>query len=178
VNQAAINYHFGSKENLYKEALRSNFAHITALDETAPTLPLPALGTSEIADFMQVLMRPAILPEALQLHSRLLAWEMISPSGLLEGLLSDELGQHLQRVATPLRQYLPEQAPEEQLTLTVMWLLSQGLFFHQVRNIFARRHPDCVIDEGFMDNVSRYLGQLALGGLKNLKAVPFSPAGQ
>ena len=81
VNQAAINYHFGGKDGLYREVLR---AAIRALTEHQLSHAQETKGMSRedaLAEFIRHQLHPLAARDELSRHFRIFNWEAVRPTG-------------------------------------------------------------------------------------------------
>src|SRR3954451_13511290 len=89
-NQAAINYHFGGKEGLYREVLKASvqaFAELSPLDrERLAGMDGPQAGDAFVRAQMKALTRRDQLGRFL----RIFAWETLSRSQVFTDFLAEE----------------------------------------------------------------------------------------
>jgi len=166
VNQAAINYHFRGKDALYCEVMRRAFQQMQANSNHEEGKIGPE---QQLRDFMQSMMAP-MLETATDNpgYARLLAWEMIEPSGYLDSLEKEGPVQHHRQVMDIMRQFLPQGAPEHQVAWAAFWLLGQCSVIRQAQSMLKQMPPD--LAQSLKDNsaeLPQFFAQLALGGLNN-----------
>jgi AcrR family transcriptional regulator len=122
-NTAAVNYHFGSKENLYVAAWKYSFeksleAHAPD-GGVAPTAAVQERLHGRILGFLQRIADPDSY-EIDIMHK-----EMANPTGLLTEALSQATEPLRQGMRSIVRELLGDGATEHQTTFCVMSLLSQ-----------------------------------------------------
>lgn len=166
-NLAAISYHFGSKEGLYAQVLQSTFGHLHAgADDTDERdwLTDPAIAKEQrLYRFVLSLLSP---PGGEQtdgaLHARLLAWEVVHPSGIMDAMARRHLTRELEAIGLLAAEFLPQKPDTLQLRLTAVWLLGQVMGFQQARSLALLSEADLPPDAAL---TARTLSGLILGGL-------------
>jgi AcrR family transcriptional regulator len=122
-NTAAVNYHFGSKENLYVEAWK--YAWERSLEAhppdggIAPTAPVRERLHGRILAFMQRIADPD------NHEIEIMHKEMANPTGLLSEALPQAIEPMRQGMRSIVRELLGERASEPQVALCVMSLIGQ-----------------------------------------------------
>jgi AcrR family transcriptional regulator len=99
VNQAAINYHFGCKDGLYREVLR---AAIRALTEHQLAHAEEMKGMSRenaLVEFVKYQLRPLAARDQITQHYRLFNWETVRPTTVYRDIISEEATPHLADVS-------------------------------------------------------------------------------
>lgn len=131
-NVAAINYYFGDKERLYKEAVKyANRGCIEGapLPEWAPRTP----PVQKLCDFIRVIVARMLSPQSpasLQLMMR----EMAQPSAACEEVVRD----YIQPIAHKLRGIIEELFPaatEQQRILIAFSIVGQCHFYRSQRAV-------------------------------------------
>src|ERR1700726_2275614 len=128
VNQAAINYHFGSKDGLYREVLR---ATIRALTEHQLAHAEEMKGMSRenaLAEFIKYQLRPLAARDELSRHFRIFDWEAVRPTAIYRKLVSEEATPFLNLAVDLMRRFMPK-ADQRTLTMAAIWLVGQCTVF-------------------------------------------------
>src|SRR6516164_7901638 len=112
VNQAAVNYHFKTKDGLYREVLREAIHALTEhqLSHAQETQAMPrerALG-----EFVRQQLRPlSARDDDVTRYIHILNWEAVRPTGVYRKLVSEEAAPFLGFAVDLMRRFLPEADP-------------------------------------------------------------------
>ncbi|MEW5912726.1 MAG: CerR family C-terminal domain-containing protein [Thermodesulfobacteriota bacterium] len=166
-NLAAVNYHFGSKENLYLAVFRDRWR---ARAEKVRR-PMEELARQEkvtprqvVRTLAQAFLRGPLTAEERLRHSQLIAREMASPGKAFDLLAEGQLKPAMEQHARLLQRALPYTIAEERLKLIVLSIFSQVLHFN-----FARPVVSLVTgrsyDAAFIEELIEHITDFALRGL-------------
>ena len=90
VNQAAINYHFKSKDGLYLEVLKTAFEGLTT-DAGFDPEKLKSLSREQaVRSFLRQQLRPLLFRDDLSRYIRLFAWESAHPSKIFLKFMANQ----------------------------------------------------------------------------------------
>tara|TARA_R110000824_G_scaffold118960_14_gene272070 strand:- start:189255 stop:189893 length:639 start_codon:yes stop_codon:yes gene_type:complete len=139
-NLASINYYFRSKDDLYREVIRSTFQ---SLFDTSDKITADVAITGDnpqdrLRAFVRHLVGAGYNTAELEENRRLMAWEMLSPTGAIEAAEDWEIGQHLELALNVVRPLLAQNVPEEEARTAALWLIGQCLVFRK----FAHRKDE------------------------------------
>jgi len=164
-NLAAIKYHFGSKDGLYREVLRgaaAAFADRQELDDTGiATLSREKAVRQLIRQQLMALLRK----DKTGRYLRVFAWENVSPSPVLRAFMASDEIPILSLADKIVRQFLPPSAPREEVLIATIWLVNQAAPFIRNRQLLSRAPFNLKLDRPFIDRLADNLSCLALGGL-------------
>jgi AcrR family transcriptional regulator len=122
-NVAAVNYHFGSKEALYREAWRHAFAESMAAHPPDGGLAADASPEERLrAQVASLLDRVA---DENNREFRMMQREFTSPTGLLEEVVREEIRPLQQRTEKLVRQLLGPQATDQEVRFCEVGVISQ-----------------------------------------------------
>jgi AcrR family transcriptional regulator len=163
-NQAAINYHFGGKEGLYREVLRGAlhaFDEFSLLDENS----LPEMDPEEaLRLFLRQQLVPLLRRTQLSRFLRLFNWEILHRTPVFQELLATERMPMVTAAQGIIRKFLPEASQEEQ-TIAFVWLINQAHIFARDYEHLAAPPINLRVDEAFLDRLVDLLGRLLISGL-------------
>lgn len=128
-NLASINYHFRSKDDLYRAVLREALA--SPLNTPLPAdAPVSASRDELLASFVSAIMF-GIVDDGGNERSRLLAWELLRPTGLVTQANDVEILPFVGHALNVARAFAPENADADMLTDIALWLIGQCLLFRR-----------------------------------------------
>jgi AcrR family transcriptional regulator len=169
-NIAAVNYHFGSKEALYREAWRHAFA------QSIQTHP-PDGGVADDATPEERLQGQvsALLNRIADRNNRevwFMQREFINPTGLLEEVMREEIRPLQQRTEKLVRELLGSQVTEEEVRFCELGIISQCI------NPMVMRNPSKEDDETHdgpsriadIDAYARHVVTFSLAGIAVVRA--------
>lgn len=164
-NQAAVNYHFGSKAALYEAVVQRAFEHAL--------IPLDAPGVAErgrvgiVRAFVSDMVMGALRELTPATHLRIIAAEILRPTGALKALASDGLANRAPLLARKL-DALADRSSSGDSLLLAHWLLGSCLVALQLAPKSAYGDSDIAQREQAImtDNLSALL----LNGMNGLAA--------
>jgi AcrR family transcriptional regulator len=177
-NVAAGHYHYGSKEGLYLEVLRYQFARTRALLDRRGARPsraalaaasrpaLAALLETRIAATLDLLLGPPPGP-----HGALMQREMCDPSAALPIIVAEFIRPQLDEMEAILRRLAPR-ASRRTIRDTALSVFGQMLLYRfslpVVLALLGRRsYP-----RGFSRRLARHIATFSLGGLARVARAP------
>jgi len=167
-NTAAVNYHFGSKENLYVEAWKHSFEEsINAYPPdggVSPDAPVRERLYARILSLMQCIADPQTH------HIDLVRKEMANPTGLLMETMKKAIEPIERGFRAIVRELLGDGASEQQVGLCQMSIMTQ-CFDPMMRSRFAKTMPKprppglpCSVEE-----LARHITQFSLAGIRGIR---------
>jgi AcrR family transcriptional regulator len=171
-NQAAITYHFGGKEGLYREVLR---AGVAAFEERS-LLDADSVERLPREDALRLLLRQLLVPllrrDRLGRHVRILAWESVRPTPIFREFITGEPLPTFAAAQRLVARFLPADATPQLAALTMFWLVQQPIAF--VRNIENLAAPpyNLTFDDAAVAGLVDLLVGLSLQGLHGLGSAP------
>jgi AcrR family transcriptional regulator len=167
VNLAAVNYHFGSKENLINEVFRRRMdemsqARLRAL-EAARALEMPERLPAVLAAFVEPALALTLDRQGGSAFVRVLARAYAEKNERLRKFLSDNYGQVLREFSRALAECLPEISKEQ-----LYWRLDfvAGALTYAMADFGSIRRPAGVSDKTHCQRASTELIAFAVAGLK------------
>ncbi len=164
VNQAAINYHFGGKDGLYREVLRTAFRSMTQ-DQVAHAEDVKTLSREEaLAAFIRRQLRPLMARDESSRHMRIFNWETVRPTPVLRSLVAEEAAPFMNTAVEIVRRFLPE-ADRKTLTVASIWLIGQCGVFLRNRERLAEPPIGLQIDDAMVEWLGAAISRWIVAGL-------------
>ena len=163
-NQAAINYHFGGKEALYREVLK---ASVQAFAELSP-LDMGRLaemdGPQAVEAFIRTQLKALNRRDQLGRFLRIFTWETLSRSEVFTEFLASEKLPIFGVAELIVRKFLPGTTERNDLWIAIFWLLSQIETF--IRPDRLERPPYSLkVDDSFVDRLGERLTAMTVAAL-------------
>lgn len=166
-NLGAVNYHFGSKKNLYKAVFKERWVpratkihqKLNELDQKGDVTPDKIIYTITSA-YMELFASN----ETLSLHHKLIVREMMNPSEVFEMVTHEAMRPTLKLLLKLFRPHLPEHLSETRSILFVLSIFAQVLYFNFARfpvsSATGREY-----DKEFKELLAKHLTDFSLHGL-------------
>jgi AcrR family transcriptional regulator len=178
-NTAAVNYHFGSKENLYVESWKYAFEKSVEAHPPeggiAPEAPVEERLRGRILAFMQRIADPD------NHEIEIIHKEMANPTGLLTQTMQEKVERMRQGMQAIIRELLGARASERQVSLCVMSLVGQcfGPMLHLRR---AKMTPDTPRPAGPPfgfggEELADHVTEFSLAGMRGICGTAAAPGG-
>lgn len=165
VNIASVNYHFGDKEHLYLETLRSITAesfHKFPADMGVNRKDKPAV---RLRAFIRSFLLRALDQGRPSWFGRILAREMIEPTPILESVMEKIIYPNFLVLGSIVRELLGETDDDEPVRLCSASIVGQCLYFGNKRSAYAH-FKDSEIAPGEVERMTDHITQFSLSALK------------
>ena len=164
VNQAAINYHFKTKDGLYREILRDAIYALTQ-DQLAHAKETQAMSRERaLAEFVRQQLRPLSARDDVTRYIHILNWEAVRPTAVYRKLVSDEAAPFLGFAVDLMRRFMPD-ADRATLIMATVWLYGQCSIFIRHREQLAMPPVSLALNQRAVDRLSSLISGWAIGGL-------------
>jgi AcrR family transcriptional regulator len=164
-NQAAINYHFGGKEALYREVLRLAVAALT----DASLLDAHKIDLLSREEAVRLFIRQQVAPllrhGEVGRYLRILAWETLAPTAAYLDFIASEKLPILDQAEQIVRRFLPTAATRADIAIATIWLAQQAAPFIRHYDTLSLPPLSLEIDEAFIAQLADDLGRMAVAGL-------------
>jgi len=167
-NIAAVNYYFGSKENLYQRAWRH--AHDQLLAKIPPDGGVPAdrPAAQRLRGHIRAGLQRAILGDAIEF--RIMRNEIANPTGLLGEVIQDAIRPIRWTTQEILRELLGPRASDRHVELCEVCVIAPLMHVLQRRN--AQKHEGLapIFGEDMIDEMVDYFTAFALAGIREIRS--------
>jgi len=133
-NVAAVSYHFRSKALLYEAVLEESFAVLLG---PPPGAKLPQDPVARLEGFIAGMLLGAIADQTRRTHARLVAHELLAPTGLLPRLGQGRARPHFLLARQIAADFLPAGTDEATRSFAAAWLVGQCVSMQHMRDGFA-----------------------------------------
>jgi TetR/AcrR family transcriptional regulator, regulator of cefoperazone and chloramphenicol sensitivity len=166
VNGAAVNYHFGDKEQLYLEVLRH--AHRRALERhpTGRGLPPDAAPAARLRSFVRSFLLRLFEPGPTSWMGRLMAMEMINPSVALGMLVEERIEPMARELAGIVAALLGPAADPEVVRLSGSSIVSQCVFYAHCRSVIQKLFPQQGFAPADVEKLAEHITEFSLAALQ------------
>jgi AcrR family transcriptional regulator len=162
-NLAAINYYFGTKENLYLEVFRSRWIPRARVVQEyfwgllADQKPLTLKGV--VKSLAQTFLEGPLGDEETLMHHQLISREMDQPSEAADLVHEQAMQPFFAKLAAILRPLLPQEFTDEQVMLNIMSVFALVLNFQIAREGVSRnmgRPYDAALKAQLVEHIVRF----------------------
>jgi AcrR family transcriptional regulator len=164
VNQAAINYHFGGKDGLYREVLHEAFRALTELHLARAEEAKAMSREDALEEFIRRQLWPLMSRDELSRHLRIFNWETVRPTAVFRKLLSEEAAPYMGLAVDLVRRFLPD-TDQRTLLVAAIWLIGQCSVFVRNREQLAGPPISLALDETSVESLVRLISRWLISGL-------------
>jgi AcrR family transcriptional regulator len=171
-NIAAVNYHFGDKEQLYQAVLQETYQ--TAIKKYPADYGLRANATAEerLRAFVHSLLLRIFSEGPSARHGKLMAREMMEPTGALDAIVREDIRPMSALLVSIVSELLGAGADDATKRLCANSVVSQALFYHHCRPVVVRLHPDLKFDRAGIERLTEHITRFSLAAIKNFAVKP------
>jgi AcrR family transcriptional regulator len=170
-NIAAINYHFGSKDQLYAQVWRRAFDEANTAYPPEGGLSSDAPAEDRLRGTIHSLVGRAVNPGRIGHAGKLLLQEIVHPTDVIEHVKHDALGPMQQRMKALMRELLGPEATDEQLLLCAMSVVHQCMTIG-IHLFTGRMPPHARLDmpsEELVEILTDHIDRFSLAGIKAVR---------
>ncbi len=167
-NLAAVNYHFGNKENLYLEVFRSRWVPRAVRVRESFSKALSSRTSLSVRTVVRALAQafvegPLSDEERLR-HSQLMTREMTQPTKAFEFVAQQVIEPFFKDVGEKLSSALSDEIGQEQMLLNIFSIFAMVLYFNFAR-VAVSRLTGHQYDTAFRAKLVEQITQFSLKGL-------------
>ena len=168
-NIAAVNYHFGDKENLYAEVLR--YSQAKSIEKYPPLLNVGPEASPEekLRAFIHSLLLRVFENGPISWHGKIMSREMVDPTAALDAIIAEKIRPMAEQLRIIVAEILQRPASEEAVRLCGFSIVSQCVFYHHCRPVLTRLYPDQPpLDTVGAARLADHITRFSLAALKHL----------
>jgi AcrR family transcriptional regulator len=174
VNVAAVNYHFGSKDGLYREVLR----HVRRLAyEKYPIIygtNADAAPEERLYAYVRSFLLRAIGEESVPGFGVLMMREMVEPTSALDMIVDEGIRALFDRLVEIVQAIMGEEIAGEVVQACARSTISQCVFYLFGRSVINRMDPERKFDYG---DIEKFAGQITAFSLHALTGMAADKTG-
>lgn len=166
-NIAAVNYHFGNKSNLYREAWRH--AHFSMLDRYPPDGGVVASAPPEerLRGRIRGILQRALLEQGLEF--KIMRHEIANPTGLLSEVIRDTIRPLREAMAGIVNELLGGGADEQTVSLCVMSIIGPCMQVMRRQQVHAQQGRSPWFGPEKLEDMAEHFATFALAGLREIR---------
>ena len=167
-NLAAVNYHFGNKQNLYLEVFRSRWLPRAVRIQKCFCESLAANRTvtpeSVVESLAQAFIAGPLSEEERRRHHQLISGEMAKPTDAFKMVTDQALRPLFDNLLKDLRSAMPDDIEEEKLALNIFSIFAMVLYFNFARPLISS-FTGCDYDADFKKRLVDHIVDFSINGL-------------
>ena len=174
-NIAAVHYHFGDKEALYREVLA--YYQGRALEKFPLDLGVQpgAPAAARLRAFVRAFLLRLFDPSSDAWHGKLIAREMIDPTRALDDIVVERIRPQAQHIGAIIRELLGGRPEDETVRLHSFSVVSQCLFYHHCRPVVCRLFPAQKFSPDQIERLAEHITTFSLAAIQAARRTSRSP---
>ena len=171
-NIAAVNYHFGDKEQLYQAVIRHWLGEAVRRFPPDGKLPADATPRQRLHAFVRSWLFRMLGEGTPAWHGRLMAREMTEPTAAFELILAESARPMSQRLTGIVRDLLGADAGDRLVRDCAMSVAGQCCFYRHAHEMICRLYPDLKHSPEQIENLAEHITRFSLAGIAACCANP------
>jgi AcrR family transcriptional regulator len=167
-NLAAVNYHFGNKQNLYLEVFRSRWLPRAVRIQKCFRESLASNGaltpSTVVESLAQAFIEGPLSEEERKRHHQLISGELAKPTEAFQMIADQAFRPLFENLLQDLRSALPDDIEEERLALNIFSVFAMVLYFNFARPLISS-FMGCDYDADFKGRLVDHIVEFTLNGL-------------
>lgn len=168
-NIAAVNYHFGDKENLYDKVWRHAFTTASSAYPFDGNLPPHPSAEDALYGCASAILHRIFAEDENGIFAKLLYHEMASPTLALDRIAKEVLFPQSQYLGNVIREFMGKAIGDDVLQNCKHSIVGQCAFFNFSRPLRERVMGKKTMTEEEMEQTARHIARFSLGGLQAIK---------
>jgi AcrR family transcriptional regulator len=166
-NQAAINYHFGDKENLYVCCVRH------AAQSCSERVPMPVWGAGttpavKLRDFVRMFLNRVVVDHQPAWHTQLIMREMLLPTQACAEFVKDYVRPTFGVLRDILKEMLPAEVSERQNFLLGSSVIGQILHYRTSRPVIALLIGQQIFESLDVETLTEHITAVSLAAIERV----------
>jgi TetR/AcrR family transcriptional regulator, regulator of cefoperazone and chloramphenicol sensitivity len=170
-NVAAINYHFGDKQNLYRETLRYSYEECLRKFPISTPEAEPLSPEKKLHFFIQQFIRRILDDGTPAWHGRLFAREMLEPTPILDEVVHQAIKPQHDELHRIVRSLVGKRVSDKEVHLIGSSIIGQCVSYHHGRPVLERLCPSLRFDEAFREKLVEHIFRFSLGAIRSYHAM-------
>ncbi len=165
-NVAAVNYYFRDKEGLYLEAIK--YWSEESQKKYPPDLDLvpPATTEEKLHAFVRSFLFRMLDKSRPGWHGKLIAREMVEPTGVLDGLIETAYRPMSDRLRQIIRELGRDRLSEVEVRLCSRSILGQCLYYRFARPVISRLDPEDTFEPPDIERLADHITGFSVRGIR------------
>jgi AcrR family transcriptional regulator len=168
VNLAAINYHFGDKQELYVQTLMCAHHAAVKMVETTET----GKPKEKLRDFIRRFLGHLLDPSRPDWHGQLIAREMAQPSAALDRLVEESIRPIGERIQAIVREIMDKNTHPTRVRRACFSVIGQCLYYVHCREMIVRIFPTERGVPHDIDALAEHIFQFSRAGIAAINRLP------
>ena len=166
VNVAAVNYYFGSKENLYEEVCKYLFG--LSLGNADPRFTLNEGNTPEenLRKFIRDFLVNLLSQDRSNWRHMIMSREMVDPTSALTIVIRDMIKPRFQQLYSVVESLLGENAQDELIRRCCLSITGQCLYYRFAQPVVLKLNPQQKFDKTGIEKLANHIAQFSLNAIK------------